>query len=97
MFVQIIEFTSQDRKGLEELADEWSSDAMGEGTVQRTVLGSRSEAGDRYVWIVYFESAEEAKRNSERPETGGYAHRLEEMCSEGPTFIDLDIVAHWPR
>lgn len=96
MFVQMIEFTCHDRRALEELADEWSSDAMGEGTVQRAVLGSRSEAGDRYVWIVYFESAEEARRNSERPETGGYADRLEAMCSEGPTFIDLDIVADWP-
>jgi len=97
MFVQMIEFTCNDREKLDGLANEWTKDATGEGTVQRAVLGRRSEADDRYVWIVYFKSADEARRNSERAETGSYAQRLQRICSQGPTFVDLDIVDHWPR
>ncbi|MGB7448340.1 MAG: hypothetical protein WA892_04345 [Ornithinimicrobium sp.] len=97
MFVQLIEFTSNHHAELKDLANEWTRDAMGEGTVLRATLGRHVDAGDRYVWIVYFESADEATRNSTRPETGGYAQRLQEMCSEGPTFADLDVFAHWPH
>ncbi len=67
-----------------------------EPPVLQAGLGRRCDAGDRYIWIVYFESAEEAGHNSERSETGGYSQRLQTMCSEGPTFVDLEIFARWP-
>lgn len=96
MFAQLIEFAFNDHQELEELANEWAIDAVGEGTVLQAGLGRRCDAGDRYVWIVYFESADEARRNSERSETGGYSQRLQAACSEGPTFVDLEIFARWP-
>lgn len=96
MFAQLIEFACNDHHELEKLAHEWANDALGEGTVLQADLGRRSDAGDRYIWIVYFGSADEARRNSERSETGAYSERLEAMCSEGPTFVDLEIFARWP-
>lgn len=97
MFVQQINFATDDPEGMVALADEWAEDAMSKGTVVRTGLGADIDHPGHFVWIVYFESEEAARQNSERPETADFSARFAAMCSDGPTFRNLDIVRHWPR
>jgi hypothetical protein len=49
LFVQMVEFTCSDRETLEDLAEEWTRGATGEGTVQRVALGPRSRTLDRWA------------------------------------------------
>lgn len=97
MFVQQINFATDDRDGLLALADEWSADALGSGTALRGGLGADTDRPGHYSWIVYFDSAEAAGQNSDRPETAAFAERFSAMCTEGPTFTNLDIVRRWPE
>jgi len=38
------------------------------------------------------ESAEAAEENSTRPETGAFAEQFASLCSDGPTYRELDVV-----
>jgi hypothetical protein len=46
---------------------------------------------------VWFESAEAAGENSERPETDAFATEFAAMCTDGPTFRDFDVVESYGR
>lgn len=97
MFVQQISFATDDPDRMFALAEEWATDAMSDGTVLRTGIGADRDHPGRYQWIVYFESADTARQNSDRAETAAFSARFSELCSDGPTFTNLDIVRHWPQ
>ncbi len=96
MFVQQIDFATADTEGVLALAAEWAEDAMGKGAVAQTGIGADVDDPGHFVWMVYFESAEAARRNSDRPETAAFAERFTAMCTEDPTFRNLDVVRRWP-
>ena len=91
-FIQAIEFATERRNEVLELMARWSADAIGRGTAQRaTMLEDRSAPG-HFVTSVRFESAESAAENSNRTETSAFAEQFSELCSEGPTFREFDVV-----
>ena len=92
MFVQEINFATDDVEAMLALASEWGADAVDNGTVQGFHLGADADQPGRYCWMVMFESAESAQRNSDRPETAEFSSRFSALCSEGPTFRNLEIV-----
>lgn len=96
MFVQQINFATDDPDGVLALAAEWADDAVNLGNVVRTGIGADADHPGHYAWIVYFESADAARHNSGRPETTAFSERFAAMCTEGPTFRNLEIVRHWP-
>ena len=96
MFVQLIECATDDAEGLVAVANEWSADAIGTGTCLRGEFGRDSNDPSRFVMLAYFESAEAAQENSDRPETAAYAERFGALCTDGPSFRDLTIVSSWP-
>lgn len=91
-FIQAIEFTTERRDEALELMARWSADAMGKGTAQRATMMEDRSARGHYVTSVRFESAESAAENSNRPETTAFAEQFNELCSEGPTFREFDVV-----
>ena len=95
MFVQQINFSADDTDAVIALAGQWADDAINNGTVLRTGLTADLDQPGQYAWIVYFESAEAAQQNSERPETAEFATRFAELCTNGPEFRNLDVVAMW--
>lgn len=97
MFVQQINFATDDLERMLALAGEWAADAIDNGTVIRTGIGADRDRPGHFEWIVYFESAETAQHNSDRPETADFSRRFSELCTEGPTFVNLDILRHWPQ
>ena len=92
MFVQQINFATDDGEAMMALATEWGHDAVQNGTVVGEHLGADTDHPGQYCWMVMFESAEAAQQNSDRPETAAFSARFSELCSDGPTFRNLEIV-----
>lgn len=91
-FIQTIEFVTEQREAVLELMARWNADASENGTAQRaTMVEDRSSPG-RFLTAVWFESAEAAAANSDRPETGAFAEQFAALCTEGPTFREFDVV-----
>jgi quinol monooxygenase YgiN len=96
MFVQQFECATDDAEGLIAILDEWSTDAIGVGTAIRGEMSRDVDDPSRFVVVVHFESAESAQQNSDRPETGEFAQRFGALCTDGPTFRNLNVVGSWP-
>ena len=96
MFVQQINFATDDPEGVLALAEEWAADAVDNGTVLNTDFGVDADNPGQHVWMVHFETAESAQQNSDRPETGKLAARFSAMCSEGPAFRNIEVIRRWP-
>ena len=91
-FIQTIEFSTEQRDAILELMGRWSADAIGNGTAQRGTMAEDHSTPGRFVMAVWFESAEAAEENSTRPETGAFAEQFASLCSDGPTYRELDVV-----
>jgi hypothetical protein len=95
-FVQIIEFTTSRPSELDALFDEWLERTQGKRTATRAVETRDRDRPNTYVQIVEFPSFEDARTNSELPETAEVAARLAELCDGPPTFRNLDVVRDMP-
>jgi quinol monooxygenase YgiN len=91
-FVQIIQFETTKIDEIRQLDEEWYTKTAGHHTVRREILTRDRSNPDRYMAIVEFDSYEEAMRNSELPETTAIANAYQALCSEPPTFINLDVI-----
>jgi quinol monooxygenase YgiN len=91
-FVQTIEFATERREEILELLGRWTAESRNAGRAQRTTLAEDRSAPGRFVAAVTFESAEAAAENSNRPETSAYAAQFTALCSDGPTFRELDVI-----
>ncbi len=92
-FIQTMTFASVDKDKMLEVGNTWANDAINTGTAKKGILAeSRSNPGD-YMWIVHFDSAEDAAKNSERPETGEHAAKFGALTSDGIAFNEYDVIA----
>jgi quinol monooxygenase YgiN len=93
VFIQSIEFATEQRGEMHDLLTRWTADAIGIGTAKRSTLAEDRANPGHFVMAVTFESAESAAANSARPEAGVLAAEFTALCSEGPAFREFDIVA----
>ena len=92
MFVQLIEFRTDRREELLELASRWSEDATGRGTARWARLcADRDDAGS-WRLMVEFDSYDAAMQNSQRPETDAMSREFAGLCEGEPVFRNLDVV-----
>lgn len=86
MFVQVIRAKAKDPGGLRKQWDAWSETVRAGA---KGWLGATAGVTDdgQFVALVRFESAEAAKRNSERPEQGAWWAETEKLLS-GAKFFD---------
>ena len=86
MFVQVIQGTTHDREGLRRQMDRWTSELRpgAEGFLGST--GGVTADGD-VIAVARFESAEAARRNSDRPDQSAW-------WEETAKFFDGDAVFH---
>ncbi len=91
MFVQVIQGTVTDPQGLRRRLDEWmerlAPDAVG-------WLGTTAGVSDdgRFLAMARFESADAARRNSDRPEQGEWWAGTVDLIEGEPTVHDCDDV-----
>jgi hypothetical protein len=94
MFVQVIQGKTSDPTGLRGLADRWvdelGSDAQG---WLGTTMGVTAD-GD-FVGVVRFTSAEDAARNSDRPQQGAWWEEFSKHLDGEATFHDCTTADTW--
>ena len=64
-------------------------------TVRRTVRGrpmTPEEEARRREFLAFFDDYDSAMVNSNLPETGAFASKLQELLAGPPTFVDLEVV-----
>ena len=90
-FVQIIEFRSSKIDEMEAVGNEWETATAGKRTVQRRYLAEDRDHPGRYFNIVFFDSYDDAMRNSALPETDALSNKMMGLADGPPTFYNLDI------
>jgi hypothetical protein len=86
-------FSTDDRTTMLEVGNSWATDAITSGTARKAILiEDRSNPG-HYTWNVFFDSAEDAGKNNERPETGEHAQKFGALMADGIAFAEYDVVA----
>ncbi|MEV0297657.1 hypothetical protein [Nocardia sp. NPDC050710] len=94
MFIQVIQGKVSDPDRLQRCMDRWTEELQ-PGAVG--YLGTTSGLCDdgTFIALARFESAEAARRNSERPEQGAWWAETEQ-CFDGPVeFMDCPEVTQW--
>ena len=91
-FIQIIEMRSKNFHELQALGDEFFAATEGKRTVARSIVTTDRNDPDHHMVIVFFDSYEEAMKNSNLPETGAFSEKLQGLLDGPPTFYDLDVV-----
>jgi hypothetical protein len=92
MFIQVIDFhTSRFDEG-KAAVDEYRSATKGRRTAKRGILTKDRDGDNHYVNIVFFDSFEEAMKNSEMPETQKLAQTLAGLSDGETRFLNLEVV-----
>lgn len=91
-FVQIVDFETQRIEEMRQLVEDADKRRAGRGggPTHRLVLKDRNQPG-RYLVVIEFDSHEDAMRNSEDPETTGFAEQMAALCTRPPSFTDCDV------
>jgi hypothetical protein len=91
-FIQIVELRTSKYDKIQALDREWEQATEGKRTVQRSIVCRDRNQPDRHLVIVFFESAEAAKVNSDLPETDEFTKRVGAFLDGPIQFWDLDVV-----
>ena len=91
-FVQIIDCRTQHPDKMAELDKEWEASVAGQHTVRRQIVTQDRNDPDRYLVFVFFDSFEDAQKNSNLPGTQENAAKYAALTEGQPTFLDLDIL-----
>ena len=91
-FVQIMQLQTSKVDAIRAAADEWDKATEGKRTVQRSVVCQDRDKQGRHFIIVFFDSYEDAMRNSALPETDALAKKTMELSDSPPVFYNLDVV-----
>jgi quinol monooxygenase YgiN len=92
MFLQIIQFRTDRRDELLELAGRWSGDATDNGTARSSRLCADRDDPGAWWLVVEFPSYEAAMQNSQRPETDAMSREFAGLCDGEPVFRNLDVL-----
>ena len=91
-FVQVMQLRTSKVDEIRAAADEWDTATKGKRTVERSVLcQDRDEPGRQFV-IVFFDSYEDAMKNSVLPETDALAKKVAALSDSAPVFYNLDVI-----
>lgn len=91
-FIQLIEFTTDDRAAVLAGSEEFWSGTEGTRTVRRAILAAHRDDPARHVLITEFDSYESAMANSALPETQASAQRLAAAAGGRLAFHDLEVL-----
>lgn len=91
-FVQIVDFETERIDEMQKLAEEADKRMAGRsgGPTHRLVLQDRNKPS-RYLVVIEFDSAEDAMRNSNDPETTKMSEQMAALCTRPPSFTDCDV------
>ena len=91
-FVQIMQLQTSKIDEIRVAVDEWQKATDSKRTVERTAVCKDRDNPGRYSIIVFFDSYEDAVKNSSLPETDALSKKTTALSDSPPTFVNLDIV-----
>jgi hypothetical protein len=91
-FVQLIRMRTDRFDELEAAHERWLGATEGQRTVQRELICRNRDVPDEVWVLVEFPDWEAAMRNNDLPATAEIAGELGALASDGPTFVNLDVV-----
>ncbi len=91
-FIQVIDFTTSKFDEMQAIDREWEAATDGKRLTRRRIVTQDRDNPDRYVYLVFFDSYEEAMQNSELPETSKFAEKMMSLADGPATFINLDVL-----
>jgi quinol monooxygenase YgiN len=91
-FVQVIDYKSSKPDEIHRIHDEWTEATKGKRRAKRLLLAKYHDDPSSFCEIVFFDSYEDAMKNSQLPETKEFAKRLKNAIDGEPTYFDLDVV-----
>ena len=92
MFIQVIDFKTDRIEEGQAHVDEYRANTAGRRTARRAILAQDRDNPGRYFNIVFFDSYEDAMKNSEMPETQKLSEALMGLGDGLPTFVNLDVL-----
>jgi hypothetical protein len=92
LFIQLMQLQSSKFDEIRAAVDEWKRATEGKGTVGRSVVCQDRDNPGHYTVVVFFNSYEDAMKNSELPETDALAKKTAALSEGTPTFVNLDII-----
>ena len=91
-FVQIMQLHTSRVDEMRAAGDEWDQATEGKRTVRRSfVCQDRDEPGRHFI-IVFFDSYEDAMKNSSLAETDALAKKTIALSDSPPVFYNLDVI-----
>jgi hypothetical protein len=91
-FAQIVEFSTGRIEEFNAGLDDWMARTDGNRISHRAVLQRDRNATDRYLLLVEFDSYEQGRENSSRPEVQDFAAFMSGISDSAPTFRSLDVL-----
>lgn len=92
MFIQVIDFhTSRIDEG-KKAVEEYRAATEGRRTATRGILTKDRDEADHYLNVVFFDSFEDAMKNSEMPETQKLAMTLDGLSDGQTRFLNLEVL-----
>jgi hypothetical protein len=91
-FVQIVQLQTSKLDEIRSAVSEWQKATEGSRTLQRSVVCEDRDRPGRYFVIAFFNSYEDAEKNSGLPETDALARKTAALSDEPPSFYNLDVV-----
>jgi hypothetical protein len=91
-FIQIIECRTSAFDKIQELEDEWRAATEGKRTLRRSVVARDRSDPSRHLIIAFFDSYEDAMKNSNLPETSTFSEKQAALIDGPVSFQDLDVI-----
>ena len=91
-FIQIIDCRTSNLEEISALDEQYRKATAGKTTLRRSIVARDRNDPDRHFVLAFFDDYDAAMANSNLPETGEFAAKLQELLDGPPTFLDLDVV-----
>jgi quinol monooxygenase YgiN len=91
-FIQIMQLKTSKVDEIRAAVDEWEKATEGKRTVERSIVCQDRDNPGRYSVIVFFDSYEDAMKNSALPETDALSKKVTALSDGPPTFVNLEII-----
>ena len=91
-FVQIMQLHTSNDDDIRAAADEWDKATAGKRTIERSMVCQDRDEPRRHFIIAFFDSYEDAMRNSALPETDALAKTVAALSDRPPVFYNLNVV-----
>jgi hypothetical protein len=91
MFVQVIQATVSDKDEMRAAVDRWAQELAPGATGWLGSTGGVTDAG-QLIAVVRFDSEDDARRNSDRPEQDAWWTQTAKLFTDEPRFIESDQV-----